>query len=386
MSVLTPPASPPTAAPPLGRGRFRPHRRVLAATAALVVGTLATAAGVGIGVRYAQKTGLSVGTVAGVASLVAGLALLGYAVRTGWLMLRRWWRLLLLPAAIVVLQLLLVVGPAFTYAVGPPTALGAGTPADRGMSYTDVTFPTRDGVRLSAWYVPTRNGAAVVVRHGSGSTRTATLAQAAVLARHGYGLLLVDARGHGHSAGRGMDLGWYGDLDTSAAVTFLARQPGVDAGRLAVLGLSMGGEEAIGAAAGDPRIRAVVAEGATQRTFADRQRWAPGNPVADALDRLTYALTDLLTPADQPRALHDAVTASRAPFLLISAGAVADEARAAADLEAAAPDRVETWNVPGAQHTRALAVDPAGWERRVVAFLDQHLTNDQESSWAAQRT
>lgn len=33
----------------------------------------------------------------------------------------------------------------------PPTRLGAGTPADRGMSYEDVVFTTADGVRLSAW-------------------------------------------------------------------------------------------------------------------------------------------------------------------------------------------------------------------------------------------
>jgi uncharacterized protein len=42
-----------------------------------------------------------------------------------------------------------------------------------------------------------------------------------VLARHGYGVLLFDARGHGRSEGRAMDFGWFGDLDVSAAVSFL---------------------------------------------------------------------------------------------------------------------------------------------------------------------
>jgi hypothetical protein len=40
---------------------------------------------------------------------------------------------------------------------------------------------------------------------GAGSTRTAVLAQAAVLARHGYGAILVDTRGHGRSGGHAMD-------------------------------------------------------------------------------------------------------------------------------------------------------------------------------------
>src|SRR5206468_1520008 len=78
-----------------------------------------------------------------------------------------------------------------------------------------------------------------------------------------------DARGHGRSAGRAMDFGWYGDADVQGAVTFLGAQPDVRDGRIAAVGLSMGGEEAIGAAATDPRIRAVVAEGATGRVAAD---------------------------------------------------------------------------------------------------------------------
>ena len=123
---------------------------------------------------------------------------------------------------------------------------------------------------LSGWYVPSRNGAAVVLLHGAGSTRSAVLPHAVVLADDGFGVLLYDARGHGRSQGRAMDFGWYGDLDVAAAVDFVAGQAGVEPGRVAALGLSMGGEEALGAAASDPRIRAVVAEGATTRVAGDK--------------------------------------------------------------------------------------------------------------------
>ena len=47
--------------------------------------------------------------------------------------------------------------------------------------------------------------------------RSAVLDQAAVLARHGYGVLLYDARGMGRSGGRAMNFGWYGDRDLAAA-------------------------------------------------------------------------------------------------------------------------------------------------------------------------
>ena len=67
----------------------------------------------------------------------------------------------------------------------PRPALGGQTPADLGLAYRDVTFPSSDGVTLAGWYIPSRNGAAVVLLHGAGSTRSGVLDQAAVLAGRG---------------------------------------------------------------------------------------------------------------------------------------------------------------------------------------------------------
>ena len=58
-----------------------------------------------------------------------------------------------------------------------------------------------------------------------GETAASVLPQAAVLVRHGFGVLLADARGHGFSAGEAMDFGWYGDRDISAALDYLLRGP-----------------------------------------------------------------------------------------------------------------------------------------------------------------
>jgi pimeloyl-ACP methyl ester carboxylesterase len=261
--------------------------------------------------------------------------------------------------------------------VVPRTEVGDATPADRGMSYRDVTFSTSDGVRLSGWLVPTRNSAVVVALPGAGSNRSAVLAQAAVLARHGFGVLLLDPRGQGDSGGTGMDVGWWAERDVPAAVDFLVRQPGVDPARIAVLGLSMGGESAIGAAGTDMRIAGVVAEGATSRTAEDKDGWLPGGVLGAAqrgIDTLTYGLAELLTSAPRPRTLHDAVAATdETRFLLVTAGEMPDEARAATWIRGAAPDRVSVWEVPGAGHVRGLSTRPAEWEQRVVGFLDDAL-------------
>jgi dienelactone hydrolase len=383
------PMSPPTLAPtadraharPMGTGAVAPSRGRPSvpgpAWVSIGSGAVATAVGAGL-VRHLVEDGLTPTAVTAVVLLVAGLALLvSGAVRT--MRPRRWpGRTVVVVGTLLFTALvLMIVGPAVLATNVPPTDIEE-VPADRGLDAQDVTFRTDDGVDLAGWYVTSSNGAAVVVRHGAGSTRSDVLAEAEVLARHGYGVLLVDARGHGESDGDAMDFGWNGDADTSAATRWLAARPEVDPERIGVLGSSMGGEEAIGAAAADARIRAVVAEGATGRTADDKtwlsEEYGARGWAQEQIEWVQYALTDLLTAADRPRALRDAIRAAdRTPFLLITAGAVDDEGHAAAHMAAGLGDRVEVWTVEGAGHTDGLAVDPAGWEARVVGFFDEHL-------------
>ena len=350
---------------------------MLVAGTVLMAGMAATAAGAGIGIRHLQKTGLTFETVLGLTVLAVGVMLIGYAATVSWKTLHGWFRLILAPVAVVVLQLVLSAAVAVMYAVAPPTTLGVGTPADEGLEYHDVTFATRDGVEMSAWLIPSRNGAAVVLKHGAGSSRTATIRHAGVLARNGYGVLMMDARGHGRSGGMGMDIGWHGNEDTTAAVTFLSRQDVVEPTKIGVVGLSMGGEEAIGAAGVDPRIRAVVAEGATGRTAADNEDIRPegyASALERGLDWVTYGLTDLLTEAPPPASLRSSVATSvDTQFLLIAAGTVETETLAAASMRNADPQRVRTWTVPAAAHVQGLVTAPEEWERRVVEFLDSEL-------------
>ena len=62
-------------------------------------------------------------------------------------------------------------------------------------------------------------------------------------------------------------------------------------------------------------------------------------------------------------------------MLLVAAGEVAGEARAARYLAAGAPERVEVWVVPGAGHTGGLDTDPGSWTSRVTTFLDEALAD-----------
>ncbi|MEO8696956.1 MAG: alpha/beta fold hydrolase [Acidimicrobiales bacterium] len=340
-------------------------------------GCVAVAVGIGIGLPHLAKTGLGLMTAAGLVALVAGLVLVG-AGATGLVRATpRWPRLLVVPAQLVVVLLVVwSLGQATAATNVARSALGSITPGDVGLGYRDVEFDTTDGVTLSAWYVPSTNTAAVVLLHGAGSTRSNVLDHAVVLAKHGYGVAMVDARGHGRSEGRAMDFGWYGDRDVAAAVSFLTAQPDVDPSRIAAVGMSMGGEEAIGAAASDIRIRAVVAEGATNRVTADKawlsDEYGWRGTLQRGVEWILYNTADAFTAAGPPIALRDAAAAPR-PMLLVAAGDEADEAEADRYIQTGSPESVEVWVVPGTHHTAAIRTYPLEWERRVTAFLSSAL-------------
>jgi pimeloyl-ACP methyl ester carboxylesterase len=349
------------------------------AVIALALGAAAAVGGAAFAVPHLLRSGPSMAVGAGVMVAIAGTITVSWALVRFVRTVPGWWRLLALPAVLIVgYTVCLPLGMA-VYATHPPrTELGRSTPTDRGLAYRDVSFPAADGVTLSGWYIPSRNWAAVVLLPGSGSTRTAVLDHAAVLARRGFGVLPFDPRGQGESDGQAMEFGWSGEVDVAAAVIFLRHQPDVDPDRIGAVGLSMGGEQAIGALAADPRLRAVVAEGVTNRVAADKAWLADAygirGRVQVAVDAITYGLADLLTEADPPISLGYAVDAAAPrPVLLIAAGNATDEVRADNAIQARSPGSVQLWVVPAARHIAGLFVAPNEWEERVSAFLDTAL-------------
>jgi pimeloyl-ACP methyl ester carboxylesterase len=105
---------------------------------------------------------------------------------------------------------------------------------------------------------------AIVLCTGFGGTQDtpAIQAAAAAFAEAGIASFTFDYRGFGISDGstrQVVDLtGQRTDID--AAVTFVARQPGIDAQRIALWGTSLGGGHVIVVAAGRPDIAAVIAQ------------------------------------------------------------------------------------------------------------------------------
>jgi dipeptidyl aminopeptidase/acylaminoacyl peptidase len=138
------------------------------------------------------------------------------------------------------------------------------TPGTLRVPFSDVRFPTANGRTLHGWWIPCdeMQRPTVILVHGWGRNAERMLPYIAILRPMGYHLLAFDARHHGASDRDGHASMKKFSEDIRAAIEFLTAQPGVDPGRLGVLGLSIGGSAAIHAAAHDPRIRAVITVGA----------------------------------------------------------------------------------------------------------------------------
>lgn len=249
------------------------------------------------------------------------------------------------------------------------------TPADWDAAYEDVEFTGAGGISLRGWYIPSQNGAAVVLLHGHSGNRLAVAYHAEALARAGFGVLMFDLRAHGSSGGRRFVRGVEAVDDVLAAVAFVSRRHDVTKG-VGVYGVSVGGMMAIQAAARNITIRAVAVDGATVGTIDDLP------PPASALDRFWrypleryyQAAIDWFSRSKRPPANTAALgRLSRRPILFISAGG-GFERRMTQLLYDAATVPKQLWEIPGATHANGWAAEPELYGRTLIRFFDRGLS------------
>jgi dienelactone hydrolase len=362
-----------------GYGRMRPGFR---AVLALLFGVL----GVVVGTEsayYAGNDALSGDDYTGLASIPAGLLLIGIGVVTLWRSRRtddglpwRYLRRSLLAVAAVVAVALVLFPVSLAYVVTHTAR--AGVPrANLGTVYEEVEFTTSDGLRLKGWYIPSKNRAAVIAFPG----RSGPQKQARMLARHGYGVLLFDRRGEGQSDGDPNVFGWQGERDVHAAVAFLERRADVDPERIGGIGLSVGGEMLIEAAAESEALKAVVSEGASGRSV--RDDLANSDRALDKVAAITQAgvtvatavFTNNLPPASL-RSLVPRIAPRSVFFIYARHGQGGSEKRPNQGFYAAAGEPKRIWEVPEGAHIGGITARPAEYERRVIAFFDHALLGD----------
>ncbi len=352
-------------------------RAGLRASICLLYGIVALASCFATSVYHIVTEGPSEDDYTGALAAAGGALLLVVGIRTLWRTrrlderrARRYARRALVAVVALVVGYEVVVGLVLAV-IATHKARASVEAACLGRPYENVALTTSDGLRLRGWYVPSQNGAAVIVFPG----RDETASRARMLVEHGYGVLLLDPRGEGDSEGDPNILGWGGVPDVRAAIAFLQNQGDVRAGRIGGLGLSVGGELMLETAAGDPGLRAVVSEGAGIRSL--REAVLPGAGLVSVPQWVVItAATTVLANRWPPPALDDLVPkiAPRPVFLVYAERGQGGE-QLNSHYFAAAGEPKELWKIEGSTHTDGLNAAPEEYERRVVAFFDRALSS-----------
>jgi fermentation-respiration switch protein FrsA (DUF1100 family) len=264
------------------------------------------------------------------------------------------------------------------------------TPAELGLNYRDVSFPSRqDHLLLRGWFMPgvLPNGQltterTIIMVHGLHSNREALeaglLNLSATLVHKGFAILVFDFRGHGESAPAPLSMGYFEQRDILGAVDFLRTGPlsYPELGHPHAIGgwgISMGGATMLLAAAREPAIRGVVADSAYAALVPLLQKDSalPGLFIPSVIlaMRLLYGINfDEVRPEDvvariAPRPIlfiqgtADTIVPSWNMNLLATAASAVSDAH------------VQTWLVPGADHIQSYHKTGTEYVNRLVAFF-----------------
>jgi uncharacterized protein len=355
---------------------YRRARQGVRATLALLVGFFGVLSGTEAA-YYTLNGGPSgddftgmVATLGGFVLLVVGAVTLWRSRRTDDRRLRRYLRRSAITAGALALAAVVLFPTAIAYVV-THTARAEVPAPNLGAAHEQVAFTTSDGLRLQGWFVPSQNGATVIAFPGRSGPQKHTR----MLVRHGYGVLLFDRRGEGASDGDPNAFGWVGDRDLHAAAAYLRSRPDVDPERIGAIGLSVGGEMLVHAAAHSDAFRAIVSEGASGQSA--RDGLANGDTLESSLGGGVNTLaTAVFTSTLPPPSLKSEV-ANIAPnavfFVYGENGQGGTEAKPNKLFYAAAREPKQIWEVPDGQHIAGITTSPAEYERRVVGFFDQTL-------------
>lgn len=176
--------------------------------------------------------------------------------------------------------LMLVVNRTIRASLAAPRVRESGVPD--GLHWREVAIPTAGGKMLFGWFIPAGEAApALAIVHGWGGNAEMMLPLAQPLNAAGYALLLFDARSHGRSDGDSFSSLPRFAEDLDHAVDWLQQQADVDAGRVGVVGHSVGAGAALLLASRRNDLAAVVSLAAFAHPASIMRRWL-------ALKRIPY--------------------------------------------------------------------------------------------------
>jgi len=199
------------------------------------------------------------------------------------------------------------------------------TPQTWGLAYEDLTLESADGVKISAWYIPSDiSKGTVLFCHGNARNMSSDLDAVRMFHGFGYNVLILDYRGYGKSAGQPDEEGTYRDAQT--AWDWLVRQKHELPERIVICGRSLGAAIAADLASKN-QSKALILEAGFTSLPAAGQALYPYFPVKllsryhyDTLSKarsircpvlIVHSLDDELIPFRQAKELYAAFTGEK---------------------------------------------------------------------------
>ena len=117
-------------------------------------------------------------------------------------------------------------------------------PSSIGLTFEDVYFKTKDGLKLNGWFLKNASAPSTLIYfHGNAGNISHRLEKIEMFHALGLNVFIIDYRGYGKSEGRPSEKGLY--HDTLAAYDYLISRRDVDPEKLISYGDSLGGVFAI---------------------------------------------------------------------------------------------------------------------------------------------
>jgi pimeloyl-ACP methyl ester carboxylesterase len=274
----------------------------------------------------------------------------------------------------------------------PPRPRRRRAPAAFGLSPLELWITGSSArARLHAWRLPGDPRRVVVLGHGLGLDKSHSLAQARLLHRAGYTVLLFDFRNHGDSfRDRGLTrFSRRFDDDLVAVVDRVRAMPEHAHARIALWGFSFstfpvldtlahldGAVQAVICDSGPTRDLSIIIASLPRTSLLQVPRvlqTAPTRTLWQAVyQRLAMATLD--PPTDWPPAARQGLASTPMLFLVGDRDAITpvDQVRAVAGQY----PRAEVLIVPGAGHLQALKADRHAYTTTVLDFLARALDKD----------
>lgn len=252
------------------------------------------------------------------------------------------------------------------------------TPANYNLPYEDVTVISPDGLKLVGWFVPSQNGAVIIMQHGYKSTRDEMLNEAEMLYRHGYGALITSIRAHDYSEGQTITFGVNEMQDMETWYQYLLTRDDINPEKIGSLGNSYGGMLSIQYASQNKNIKALAANSAfssMQNTVSTSVRHFTGLPEFPFVPLIIFWVErESGIKMESIDATKWIVQISPRPVFLMQGGAdTVISANSGQLLYDAAGTPKELWFEPSLGHVEFDSVMADEFEKRVAAFYDQYL-------------